>query len=569
METTDQFLEPLKYYEHGLKDLHRQNVEEFFEGLTKDSKVDTGENKVTCTKYYQEKAKLDKKRKSLTAVKVGIVFMVIILIVGFVLGVILLVGGINNVNGVLIGVGIGLIAVGITALVLLLTVFRKNKKNLEAIVKKLEETVRKLQDEAYTQMAPLNALFNPKMSPQLMEKSAPLIDFDDYLSSKTEERIVEQFGDSLDTSNNRSTLVVQSGNVNTNPFLLRQVYVMEMRPETYTGHLVITYTRVVSDGKGGSRTITVTQTLTASIQRPKPHYGVETSLTYYSDAADSLSFYRKPAGLAGKSEKQIQKAVEKEDKENSKKAAKAMKKGETYAKFANSKFEAFINSEGRDNEMEYRLLFTPLAQNNFVYSFSKHDDIYFTKNKCINIISSSHDVGMDYSGDASNYVNFDYEVIRKNFINYNMSFFEGLYYDFIPLLNIPLYQQHKSAKFTSSKEEDPISYYESEVLVNKFDPNDFRPENCDTNIILKTALKGRTLYVTAHGFHADPRTELVPVMGGDGFMHPVPVPYYEYIPVSGVNTVNLINKTDEKVDNNNDSVINYRRFIACLLLSKI
>lgn len=565
MNNTEQYLEPLKYYEMSLKEQHRQNVEEFFDELTKKSGVDIGENKATCNKYYIEKTALDKFKKSLNATKAGIVIMIILMIVGLVLGGILLYSGISSVSGALIGVGVGLIVMAIAALVIWLTVFRKRKNSLQEIVDKKQKVVDKLQNEAYQQMIPLNNSFTNNIAPKLMEKTAPLIDFDEYLSSKTEDRIVEQFGDKLDDSIDHSTLVVQSGHINTNPFILRQTYQMEMRPEVYYGSLVITYTRVVSDGKGGSRTITVTQTLHASITRPKPHYSVVTGLTYYTDAASKLSFYRTPAGMVGLSEKQIQKRVAKEDKENTKKAQSAVKKGQNYTKFANSKFEAYINSEKRDNELEYRLLFTPLAQNNFVYSFSKHDDIYFDKRKCVNTIYSSHDTNMDYSGDASNYVHFDYEMIKENFIRYNMSFFEGLYFDMIPLLNIPLYHQHQSAPYIDNKKEKPISYYDSEVLVNKFDPSYFKPRNCDTDVILKTELVGESLTVTAYGFNAVDRVEFVPTLGGDGIMHPVPVPYYEYIRVDGTKHINLVSKKSETLDKDNDTVINYKQYRAMLI----
>ena len=337
-----------------------------------------------------------------------------------------------------------------------------------------------------------------------------------------------------------------------------------MKPEVYTGTLVITYNRVVSDGKNGTRVITVTQTLHASVTKPKPHYSVQTGLSYYSDAASRLSFYRRPAGMVGKSENQIKRAVNKEDKENTKLAEKAVKNGGTYTKFANSKFEAYINSEKRDNEVEYRILFTPLAQNNFVYSFSKNDDIYFDKKKCVNNVYSLHDTNMDYSGDISNYYHFDYEVIKKNFVNYNMKFFNGLYFDMIPLLNIPLYHQHQSAPFIDNKKEKAISYYESEVLVNKFEQNLFKPKNCDTDVILKTELSGKTLMVTAHGFKAVPKVELVPTLGGDGIMHPVPVNYNEYERIEKVTPVNVINKKGEMVDNKKGRSVSYRQYEAVL-----
>ena len=565
MQSTDLYLEPLKYYEYFLKQEHLKNIEECFEKIAKDSKVDAEANKLTCKKYYAENAALNKLKKSLNATRAGIIIMVILMVAGIIGGIMCLIGGSSSGNMVMIIIGIVLLVVAVAALLLWLLVFRARKKNLQSLVDKKQKIVDQLQLEAYKQVAPLNGALGPELATQLMEKTAPLIDFDEYLSSKTEDRIVEQFKDKLDTSIDHSTLVLQSGNINTNPFLLRQKLVMEMKPETYTGTLLITYTRTVSDGNGGHRTITVTQTLVATVTEPKPNYSVQTGLTYYTDAASQLSFYRRPAGLVGKSDKQIDRIVEKEDKENTKLAEKAVKKGQTYTKFANSKFEAYINSERRDNEVEYRILFTPLAQNNFVYSFSKQDDIYFEKKKCINNIYSTHDTNMDYSGDISNYYHFDYEVIKKNFTDYNVKFFDGLYFDMLPLLNIPLYHQHQSAPFVDRSKEALISFYEAEVLVNKFDPSVFKPRDCATDVILKPVLDGRNLLVTAHGFKAIPRTKFVPTMGGDGNMHPVPVNYYEYQRVNCITPVNLINKQAEKVDNNSGTVVSYKQYKALLL----
>ena len=562
---TEQYLEPLKYYERELKETHRQNVEDCFAKLSDESHIDIGSNKITCTKYYAEKKALDKLKKSLTATKAGIVIMIILMVVGFVLGLILLITGSSSGSGVSIGVGVGLLVTGVIALVVWLAVFRPKKKDLQKIVDKKQKVADKLQNEAYEQVRGLNNLFRPNLAVELMEKTAPLIDFDEYLSSKTLKRVVNQFKDKLDADKTHSTLVVQSGNINTNPFILRQKLVMEMVPEVYTGTLVITYTKTVSDGEGGSKTITVSQTLVAHVTKPRPQYTVYTGLNYYTDAADKLSFYRTPAGMEGLSEKQIQRRTNKEDRENQRKAEKAVKKGENYTKFANSKFEAYINSEKRNNELEYRLLFTPLAQNNFVYSLSKHDDIYYDKNGCINSISTTHDKDMDYSGDISNYYHFDYEVIKANFVSYNMKFFEALYFDFVPLLNIPLFFQHQSAPFVDTEEEDVISYYEAEVLINKFEPDLFKPEHCDTDVILKPTVSGNNIIVNSYGYQAIPRVELVPTFGGDGRTHLVPVDYLEYKEVHDAFNVNLINNDSEIVDNKNGSEVLYRKYRAHLL----
>ena len=553
---TDEYLEPQKYYEHSLKEIHHQNVVDRFDELTKQSGVDVGANRITSDKYYKEEKVLEKLNRSLSGVIVGIVFMGILSIGGGIGGIITLIASINMSNGVGIGVGIGLIVVAIVALLLWIFVFAKKKKMLKAKVEEQQKLVDNLKREAYSQVAPLLKLITPEEPTSLFSKSAPLIEFDKYLSSKVEERLVKQFGEKLDGSTSHSTLVVQSGNINTNPFTIRQIYNQVMRDEIYTGTLVISYTRYVSDGEGGTKAVTVTETLTAHVTRPKPHYFVSTELNYYSDAAPKLSFARTPAGLSGKSDKEIDRIVDKKEKQEERKASKALKKGENYTKVANTKFEAYLNATGRDNEIEYRLLFTPLAQKNYCYSFAStspfSDDIYFRKNKCINTVSSKHDAGEDYSGDISNYMHFDYDVIKDKFIKYNDKFFRNIYYDMIPLLNIPLYHQHQSPTYIpdNPNSKEVISFY--------------KPADCDTNIILKVKPALNQILVQAFGFHADPRTELVPVMGGDGILHSVPVPYYEYLPVTDSKVVKLFNKDSNSLDNTPNSGINYKMFKAII-----
>ena len=566
MEKTDEYLEPRKYYDHYLKQAHFDNTNAYFEELTKKSGVDVEANHITMDKYRKEAEVLNALNKKLGHARGLIGFMIFLMIIGFVAGIILIiVGAISKpVSGLFIGIGGGALAIGIFALIFWLAYLRKRKNAIQAKVNAQQKVVDKLKDEATIQMAPLNALFNANMSTEICNKTAPLIHFDECLSDSVEERIVNQFNTNLDDSEDHSTLVVQSGDINTNPFILRQYLGMKMEPHIYTGTLIITYTRRVSDGNGGSRTVTVTQTLTAHVTRPEPKYSVNTELQYYSDAAPNLSFTREPCGMSGMSEKEINKITDKRDKEESKKAEKALKQGKSYTKFANSKFEAYFNASNRDNELEYRMLFTPLAQTNYIYNNAQtkpfSDDIYFMKNKMQNIIVSNHDIDRDYSGGENNYYHFDYEQIKKNFVSYNTSFFEGIYFDMIPLLSIPLYHQHQSAKYiTERNKKSQISFYEAEVLANKFEPKLFKPEGCDTEVILKVNRNGDNLSVKSFGYHADPRTDFIPTLGGDGKMHLVPVHYFEYLPVTGNNLISL---NANNLDKKDKSVINYRMYKA-------
>jgi hypothetical protein len=65
--------------------------------------------------------------------------------------------------------------------------------------------------------------------------------------------------------------------------------------------------------------------------------------------------------MSGKSDKDNDKFVASRVKDLDKLEEKAVKAGKTFTKLGNDEFEAFFGADDRDNEVEYRLLFTPLA----------------------------------------------------------------------------------------------------------------------------------------------------------------------------------------------------------------
>ena len=510
---TTPYLEPLKHYNYFLKDKHLENIEAFLSGAVNESHFDIEGNKTTVEAYKKKCAESDEIAKKINKKR------------GF--------------SGFLLFIGIILCLIIVGIFILL---HRKNKvkKDIEELEKqkaKVDKEKAALLQEATEQTKPLLAQFTDETAIQLAEKTAPILDFDERCEPERVDRMVHQFGFKEDEVDNHSTLVVQSGEITGDPFILTQTYACDMRPHVYTGTLVISWTTTVHT-KDGTRTVTHTQTLVAHVTKDEPIYTVQTSLTLASDAAPKLSFRREPAGLAGKSEKEVEKIAEKREKKDQKLAEKAIKKGGSYTKMANSTFEAYFNSTDRNNEVEYRLMFTPLAQKNICYLFSQDkpygDDITYIKNKNINFIYSTHSRNMDYSGGTYNYDSYDYEVIKKKFTDYNFSFFQGLYYDFLLFLSIPMFPQHSSLPYVPEKPCDRnVSTYEAECLINKLDVKRFAPPEADTDVIVTTQIlnKGKDyddIAVIGHSYKRIPKCDLIPVIGGDGRTHMVPVNYYIY-----------------------------------------
>ena len=397
-----------------------------------------------------------------------------------------------------------------------------------------------LKEEATKQMAPLNVLFDWNIPAHLFEKTIKLVDMDQYFDSKKAAYLRKKYGFGY-KDQDTSTVYVQSGNILGNPFLLCKDYHMHMYNDTYTGSLTIHWTTVERNSEGNFETVYHSETLHASVSAPAPHYGYRTYLVYGNDAAPNLRFSRTPSGMSRKSDKEVDKYVKKESKKLVKKGEKELISGGTYQTFGNEEFEVLFGGTNRNNELEYRLLFTPLAQKNLIDLIRNGkpygDDFKFTKQNCLNYIESSHSQFFNYRADPMMYVSYDYDYCREKFLSYNCEYFEALYFDLAPLMCIPLYQQHKSLEYLYNEEIDAnFAEYEHERMANTFHPSDLKHPQSTTSNIYKTQMLGKVgnsdkIRVTAHSFRGEPRVTYVSRWGGDGKWHDVPVHWTEYFPV--------------------------------------
>jgi hypothetical protein len=99
------------------------------------------------------------------------------------------------------------------------------------------------------------------------------------------------------------------------------------------------------------------------------------------------------------------------------------------------------------------------------------------------------------------------------------------------------------------------TYYEHESIANLLDRRELLPEEAIGNAILKTSLveklDGEDLVsVTAHSYTTMEHIDYIPVRGGDGRIHGVPVQWTEYIPISGVRNIYVSHSDMSKKDFN-------------------
>jgi len=371
-----------------------------------------------------------------------------------------------------------------------------------------------------------------------MQTTTPLIQMDRIFDVKKYEMMREKYGLWDNSDDQTSTLNLQSGSILGNPFVVFKDLNQSETLQRYEGSLTISYTV----GSGDSRR-TVTETLHAHVDKPKPVYSEETYLVYGNEAAPRLSFSRNPSDINSMDDKQREKYVRKHEGDLQKLAEKVMKKGGTYTPLGNPEFELFFGGLDRDNEVEFRLLFTPLAQKSMLQVLKSDigygDDFRFVKDHGLNLVVSKHSQGTTLFVNAEDFVGFDYELVEDFFIRFNDNYFKALFFDFAPLLCIPLYQQHKPHEYIyKNNVGSNFNCFEHEVLANKFNPDMFKPANAKTDVILKTFIgqkSGSTdiVNVASYSFDAVERVDYIPVRGGDGYYHDVPVYWIEYIPVTG------------------------------------
>ncbi len=545
----DAVLEPLQAYKTQLEQQFLDNTDAMFEDMVKRSGIDLAQNRATAKSYRAELAVAKKLEDKLSSHKALSGFLIFLIVAGFIsaaIGVYLLVQQSALAGGLCLGLGL---AVAAAMLGVLLGVLKPKIKHLEEEIDKHFQKSKKLLDECNRQMAPLNSLFDSNMTKQLIEKTVPLLNIDDNFNMRRYDYLSGKYNFPAEAPNNRSTIGILTGEILGNPFVVDRELVTFMGTETYWGHLVITWTSTYTDSEGNVHTQTHTQTLTASVTKPMPRFKNETRLIYGNEAAPNLSFTHEPSHAEDMSENQLERHVKRGVKKIRKKQEKQLKKGSgNFTGMGNEEFDVLFGALDRNNEVEFRLLFTPLAQKNMLALMKDDmfgDDFQFAKRGPLNYISSEHSANWDMDTDRTKFFSYDADIARSKFKDFNAQYFRSLFFDLAPLLSIPLYQQMKPHEYIY-KDVYSRNYtsYEAEYMANYMGQSAFAHPQSATQSILKSSVIAKDgesdhVEITAYSYRTEPRVDFVPMLGGDGHMHSVPVPWQEYIPIENRSTIKL------------------------------
>lgn len=502
---------PLEEYDNKLKSTHLENTTQFFEELVKRSGVDIEKNRETVRQYQKYKEDLSKLKKKLNWLRFFRVLMCI------------------------------------TVLLIPLVILKMTPKikALRSEIAEAQERADQLLEEAKAQMLPLNQLFTDWDCLSLVEKNIPLLSFDRRFSVEQEADMILNYDFCEPDGNEQSTLDVLAGRYNENPFLFENKLIHTMGMETYHGYKTIHWTETYRDSDGKLRTRTKSQTLHATVTKPKPFFNTRVVLNYCAQGGPDLSFSRDASHLEQKSEREIERFVKRGEKRLKKKSDKALKNNGDFTSMSNSEFEVLFDALDRTDEVQFRTLFTPLAQTNMqdlILSKSGYgDDFHFIKTKRTNRIISNHSQGRAMQLLPSEYTSYSFDLIRENFIRKNEEFFKAVFFDFAPLLAIPIYQERPVHSLKPIPDLDRLySRKECEALANALDSKYVVHPNTKTPAILKTeflSCKDRIekTSITAFSYDIERRVDIVSVHGDDGRFHNVPVEWDEYLPLEAQN----------------------------------
>ncbi|MBQ8146993.1 MAG: hypothetical protein IJ039_09435 [Clostridia bacterium] len=502
---------PLEEYENKFCSLHLENATKFFDGLVKKSGIDIDANRRTVAEYVSIGDLLKKTKKRLGLWKFLRVLMFITLIL------------------------IPLAIIKVNPLI----------KRLQEEIAGFEEKQGQLLDLASSQMQPLNDLFTDRDCIDIIESTIPLLDFAPYFSVEQEADMIKNydFGDYHDSS--QSAIDILSGRYNGNPFLFENKFIHTMGTETYHGYKTIFWTESVRGRDGKRYSVTRSQTLHASVTKPKPYYHTQVVLDYCALAGDDLRFTRDATHLDRKGDKEIERYIKRGEKKLQRLDDQAVEQNDSFTSMSNSDFEVLFDALDRTNEVQFRLLFTPLAQTNMVDLIRSKtgygDDFTFIKENKTNRIISVHSQGRAINLLPQGYMSYSYDISRNSFIEGNKEYFRAVYFDLAPILAIPVYQERPVHSLMPIPDySQTYSSKECEALANCVDARYVVHPDTKTQAILKSTFiksDGDTdkVRITAFSYDVVSRVDYITVFGGDRRYHSIPVYWDEYIPLEAHN----------------------------------
>ena len=522
--------EPLAAYRDEFREKFARLARDKFKSLVKESGIDVEAVRRQSRAVESLESSLASARGRRTAHGIMIALGFIAAIGGFALSAAEL-SLTSGQKAAALAAGLGGLAIGLAATAL----FMRAGDEVNRLERKLEVERKK----AWGMMGPLNGLYTWDITVKLIEETVPRLEFDPYFTARRLADLVAHYGWNDSFNEDKSIVFAQSGVINSNPFVIGEYKTSGWKDETYYGTKSISWSEWETGADGKRRRVTRYETLTACVVKPKPCYEKKKIVIYGNDAAPHLNFSREPSGFG---EGSLFESLKKKKRlAELKRFSQNLDDDSNFTLMANEEFETWFNAKDRDNEVEFRLLFTALAQTQMLALMKDRetgfgDDFGFVKNARVNVLSPGHLAPAAIDTAPERFRDWNYDRAEGNFVRFNEKYFRDIYFALAPVLAIPLYQQTPPRGDVGAAAPVGASFWEYESLANYYGDDRFKHPASITENILKTESVNSAngvseVLVTAYGYRGVPHTTYENVKGGDGRWHKVAVEWTEYLPV--------------------------------------
>lgn len=429
---------------------------------------------------------------------------------------------------------------------------QKLQSDLDAKVQEAEEACR-------TNLRPFLDLLHDGLTAEIINKTLEEIEIDPYFSEYRADSIRVYDPDFFTRSSDQSTLDVISGESSSNPFIIRKTLRHYMGTQTYTGERSIEIKSWERETDGSWTLRSQSETLTASVTMPRPFYRTSTDLVYACAEVPDLCFSHEANPEQMNNPAKREKIVRSRIAELSKKHRRDLQRypdTDSITPMSNTQFEGMFAAFDRNNELEFRRMFVPSAQENIIDLLSSPsfgDYFHFYKQNMITRIKPADNTDWDMDMSLRCCTGFDYEEIRRQFTDYTRTCFINLYKMLAPILCIPMYRNPSSRKKSHTESATRPSGYMAEVLANKIGAKAILGR--ETNLIL-TALEesqdeqSSLYHLDVFYYDEVSRITTVQKKASDNKMYDIDIPWIEYIPCHKTLSLRVLSeKTHDSTDN--------------------
>lgn len=318
IDEQEKLLDPLKYYKTELTEKFLNKLTDTFKKLLKESNIDIEVNRKSVEEYNEissTKAKNENILKWLKRFSYLVIISSICLTI-YEINNITILKKLFDMNKNIYNITIKTVITGFFIIALSILNFKYINKKKYIYIQKIEELGTELkakQDECYSQVAPLLKLFESNMANKFITEIIPTLILDKYFKIERYADLVYNFGMAEQLDSNLSAKDLISGEILGNPFVIIKSIQNRVVDETYHGSLTVSWTEYYTyNGERKSRNRT--QTLRASIVKPKQIFEEIIDLIYGNDAAEHLSFIREPNFIHDFTPKELAKYLKKNRK---------------------------------------------------------------------------------------------------------------------------------------------------------------------------------------------------------------------------------------------------------------